>query len=280
MPRWDQIGSRGNVEDRRGLGGGAMMAGGGGVLAVVLALALNYFGLQVDPATVQQVIEQVDSLQSRPVDQSKQPAEFRGEDDYEVFVSRVLGSSNDVWGEVFRGDDRSYEEPRLVLFRGNTRSGCGVAASHFGPHYCPADETIYLDETFFDELGRRYGSSTGDVAQAYVIAHEVGHHVQHQLGALGQTRSRSNEHSIATELQADCYAGVWAYSQKRSNIFGDKEIEQALSAAAAVGDDNIQRRSGARVNSETWTHGSSEQRVNAFKTGYATGNPAQCVDLG
>lgn len=278
MPRWDRIGSRGNVEDRRGLGGGAMFAGGGGILAVVVALALNYFGLQVDPGTVQQVIEQVDSLQSRQVDQSQQPAEFRGEDDYEVFVSKVLGSSNDVWAEVFRANNKTYEEPRLVLFRGSTRSGCGVAASQFGPHYCPADNTIYLDETFFDELGRRYGSDTGEVAQAYVIAHEVGHHVQNQLGALGRER-QSNDHSIATELQADCYAGVWAYSQAESNIFGDTEIEQALSAAAAVGDDNIQQRSGQRVNSETWTHGSSEQRVNAFKTGYRTGDPARCVDL-
>lgn len=278
MARWDQIGSKGNVEDRRGLGGGAALAGGGGLLAIVLTLALNYFGLQVDPATVQQVINQVDSLQSRPVDLSQQPAEFRGEDDYEVFVSRVLGSSNEVWAQVFRDNNRSYNEPRLVLFRGSTQSGCGIAASQFGPHYCPADSTIYLDERFFDELGRRFGGSTGDVAQAYVIAHEVGHHVQNQLGALGSSR-QSNDHSIATELQADCYAGVWAYSQRQNNIFSDKEIEQALSAAAAVGDDNIQRRTEGRINAETWTHGSSQQRVEAFTTGYRTGDPGRCTNF-
>lgn len=278
MARWDNIGSRGNVEDRRGLGGGAALAGGGGVLAIVLTLALNYFGISVPQSTVEDILGQVQQLQSQQVSQADQPAEFRGEDDYELFASRVVGSSNDVWKEVFARNGRTYDEPRLVLFRGVTRSGCGLASSQTGPHYCPADDTIYLDETFFAELGRRFGSNTGEVAQAYVIAHEVGHHVQNQLGSLSSA-DRSNEHSVALELQADCYAGVWAYSQKQNNIFGDGEIEQAMSAAAAVGDDNIQQTIEGRVTPENWTHGSSEQRVEALTTGYRTGDPGQCVGL-
>ena len=276
MARWDKITSVGNVVDRRGVGGA--LVGGGGVLAVIITLALGYFGISVPQSTVEEVISQIDSLQSQTVEESDQPVEFRGEDEYEVFASKVLGSSNDVWARVFSSNSKSYEEPRLVLFRDVTRSGCGIASSQIGPHYCPADSTIYLDETFFDELGRRFGSSTGEVAQAYVIAHEVGHHVQNQLGALAGS-NRSNEDSIQTELQADCYAGIWAYSQAKNNVFETGEIEQAMSAAAAVGDDNIQQTIEGRVNPENWTHGSSEQRVNAFTVGYESGDPSRCSEF-
>ena len=163
-----------------------------------------------------------------------------------------------------------------MLFRGATRSQCGVASSQVGPHYCPIDQTIYLDETFFDELRQRFGGSSGEVAQAYVIAHEVGHHVQNQLGVLAENQN-SQKGSIAIELQADCYAGVWAYSQARNGVFENGEIQQAMSAAEAVGDDNIQEKTEGRVTPENWTHGSSEQRVNAFTAGYETGNPGQCT---
>lgn len=275
MARWDNITRRGNVEDRRGLGGPAFA--GGGIATLLITLALGYFGLQVSPSTVDQVIGQIQSLQSTKVNESEQPVEFRGDDDYEVFTSKVLGSSNAVWADVFKRNNQTYEEPRLVLFRGVTRSSCGVASSQVGPHYCPNDSTIYLDETFFDELKRRFGGSSGEVAQAYVIAHEVGHHVQNQLGALTSGSQSSREGSIALELQADCYAGIWAFSQAKNNVFEGNEINQAMDAAAAVGDDNIQETVEGRVTPENWTHGSSEQRVNAFTTGYKTGDPAQCT---
>lgn len=274
MARWDSITNRGNVEDRRGLGGPAFA--GGGIVTLLIVLALNYFGILVSPSTVDQVIGQIQSLQSTQVNESEQPVEFRGDDDYEVFTSKVLGSSNALWADVFSRNNQTYEEPRLVLFRDVTRSSCGVASSQVGPHYCPNDSTIYLDETFFDELTKRFGGSSGEVAQAYVIAHEVGHHVQSQLGALAAGQG-SREGSIAVELQADCYAGVWAYSQAKNNVFEDNEISQAMDAAAAVGDDNIQEKVEGRVTPEDWTHGSSEQRVAAFTTGYRTGDPAQCT---
>lgn len=277
MARWDRITGRGNVEDRRGLGGGMIFAGGGGLVAILFTLGLSYLGLQVPQSTVEEILGQIQSLQSTQVDESKQPVEFRGDDDYEVFASKVLGSSNQLWSEVFTKNGRQYDPPRMVLFRGVTQSSCGTASSQVGPHYCPLDNTIYLDETFFDELVKRFGGSSGEVAQAYVMAHEVGHHVQNLLGALNVGNQSTREGSIALELQADCYAGVWAYSQARNNIFENGEIEQAMLAAAAVGDDNIQRTVEGQISPENWTHGSSEQRVKAFTTGYSTGDPGRCT---
>lgn len=280
MARWGGLSRSSNVEDRRGLGGGAAFAGGGGLIAVLITLGLSYFGLQVPQSTVEEIIGQIQSLQSTQVDESSQPVEFRGDDDYQVFTEQVLGSSDELWTSVFSSNKRTYEQPRLVLFRGVTESACGVASSQVGPHYCPIDNTIYLDETFFEELKRRYGGSTGEVAQAYVITHEVGHHVQNQLGSLNTRTQSSRDGAIQLELQADCYAGVWAHAQAQDDVFGGGEIQQALDAAAAVGDDNIQQRSGGRVTPENWTHGSSEQRVDAFTTGYDSGDPGQCVGLG
>lgn len=279
MARWQNIPGMGNVEDRRGVGAGALFAGGGGIVALLLTLGLNYLGLQVPQSTVEEILAQVQSLQSTQVGQTDQPAEFRGADSYEVFASKVLGSSDTLWTEVFQNNNRTYKKPRLVLFRGVTQSGCGVASSQVGPHYCPRDNTIYLDETFFDELKRWFGGSTGEVAQAYVIAHEVGHHVQNQLGALNSPAQSTQEGAIALELQADCYAGVWAHSQAKNNVFEAGEIQQAMSAAAAVGDDNIQQRTEGRVTPENWTHGSSQQRVDAFTRGYNTGDPGKCTAL-
>ena len=275
MARWDKIGSTGNIDDRRGMN--APVFAGSGIVAVLVAMALGYFGIYVPQSTIEDAISQIQSLQSAQVDEAEQPIEFRGDDDYEIFASKVLGSNNDVWTTVFSRNNEQYQAPKLVLFRSATRSGCGVATSAVGPHYCPNDTTIYLDETFFNELKQRYGGSSGEVAQAYVIAHEVGHHVQYQLGALTSEAQNSRAGSIALELQADCYAGIWAYSQAKNGIFEDGEIEQAMSAAAAVGDDNIQETVEGRVTPENWTHGSSEQRVNAFTTGYTTGDPSRCT---
>lgn len=275
MADWSKILSRGNVEDRRGssllgFGGGV---GGAGLFGVLALLAVNFLmsGGQID---LNSVLNQLQTVQ--PVSTS-QSAEFEGLDSYEQFASTVLGSTNDVWRQVFSSSGKSYKEPQLILFRGGTQSGCGVATSQVGPHYCPADETIYLDETFFDELKKQFGAQGGDVAEAYVIAHEVGHHVQNRLGIMDQYgASRDNQDSIRLELQADCFAGVWAGSLKNSGVFEPGEINEAIDAAEAVGDDRIQEAVQGRVTPESWTHGSAQQRKQWFSTGYETGDPAAC----
>jgi predicted metalloprotease len=266
MAIWDRIGSRGRVEDRRGLG--PVGVGGLGVGGVLLLLAINYLG----GGSVIDVLPQI--IGSAQPSQNYDAADFEGVDEYEAFAGAVLGSGNDMWSAAFAESGRAYEEPTLVLFRGATESGCGVADSRSGPHYCPLDETIYLDETFFDELTTRLGAEGGDVAEAYVIAHELGHHVQNELGAL--SGDRSNAESIETELQADCYAGLWAYSIRELGVLAPGEIEEAIDAAAAVGDDRIQTTVQGRVTPETWTHGSSAQRVAAFNRGYESGLVEEC----
>lgn len=276
MANWDDITSVGDVQDRRGMTPALAFTGGGGIVVLLLTLGLNYLGFNVSPDTVSTV---VNSLGTSAVDTQAQPAEFQGEDNYEVFISKVLGSTNETWAGVFAKNGLTYDKPQVVLFRNATNSGCGIASSAVGPFYCPGDRKIYLDETFFDELRTKFGSNTGDVAQAYVIAHEVGHHVQYQLGLFDSQEATSQYGSIETELQADCYAGVWAYAQNKNGLFANGEISQATNAAGAVGDDNIQQRTNGRVTPETWTHGSSAQRVAAFNTGYNTGQPSQCVNL-
>lgn len=269
MANWDILKSRGNVEDRRSLG--PMALGGGlSLTGVILIVALNY----LNGGSLTDVAGQLLNVQTQSTQTSVNTAEFEGIDTYEAFASTVLGSNNDTWEQIFAANNRNYEEPRLVLFRGGTESTCGGATSEVGPHYCPADQTIYLDETFFDALKTRLGGDNGDVAQAYVIAHEVGHHVQHLLGTADN--ATDNASSIKLELQADCYAGVWANSIKNQNVFEPNEIEEALSAAAAVGDDRIQKASTGRVNPESWTHGSSEERVTWFNQGYNSGDAAAC----
>lgn len=273
MADWDKITSMGDVEDRRGAS--PLLIGGGGLglagAAIVLFLNLFFGGGTID---MNSALEQLQ--QSQAGVQSGQSTEFEGLDTYEKFSGAVLGSANDTWSAVFAQSGGNYNEPKLVLFRNYTTSACGGASAQVGPHYCPADQTIYLDETFFDELTKRFGAQGGDVAQAYVIAHEVGHHVQHELGTLEQQASGSNDDSIRLELQADCFAGIWAYSVSQKGIFEAGEIREAIDAAAAVGDDRIQQKVQGRVNPESWTHGSSEQRVDAFNVGYTTGKPSNC----
>ena len=268
MAQWDKILSRGNVQDRRG--GGPLLYGGGGlgVVGILLALAMNYFG----GGDLGSVINELPNIQV--AQQNLTQSDFEGADNYEVFASTVLGSANETWEQVFAQNSLQYREPTLVLFRNATQSSCGVATSSVGPHYCPADETIYLDETFFDELQKRFQAQGGDVAEAYVIAHEVGHHVQKQLGALQP--SQNNAASVKTELRADCYAGMWAHSIKDLGVFGPGEITEAIDAAAAVGDDRIQKTTQGSIHPESWTHGSSEQRVSAFTVGYETGSLEAC----
>ncbi len=268
MADWSKIGSRGSVEDRRAFGPASI--GGLGLGGVVLVLLFNYLSTgQVD---IPEALNQIEQIQVQ-ADQSHNATDFEGADSYEVFASTVLGSTNDMWRKVFAARNATYQEPKLVLFRAATPSACGGADSRIGPHYCPTDQTIYLDETFFDELAKLGG--TGDVAEAYVIAHEVGHNVQNQLGILDA--ERTNADSVRVELQADCFAGLWAYSIKDLGVIAPGEINEAMDAAAAVGDDRIQQTYEGRVTPETWTHGSAAERFQAFNNGFSSGSLSACM---
>lgn len=271
MADWGKILGRGNVEDRRA--GGLAIGGGIGAVLVVATLLINVLsGGQIN------VNDILNTIQSTQQQAGLTSSDFEGADDYEVFASTVLGSTNEYWTGVFEQNGQVYGEPKLVLFRAATSSACGVATSDVGPHYCPADQTIYIDETFFSELQSRFGAQGGDVAEAYVIAHEVGHHVQYQLGTLERVQQNSSQaNAIALELQADCYAGTWAHSIRDAGVFGPNEINEAIDAAAAVGDDRIQQSVNGQVNPETWTHGSSEERKRWFTTGYDSGDPGVCA---
>lgn len=220
-----------------------------------------------------------------PQQQQQVPAnQDQFDDDIRAFSEAVVGSTETLWSSVFAEAGLTYEPATFVIFDSFTQSACGGANAQVGPHYCPLDETIYIDFGFFQELQRRFGASGGDFAEAYVIAHEVAHHVQNELGISDEVRnlqqqnpSQANELSVALELQADCLAGVWAYSiYQRDNVLQAGDIQEALDAAAAVGDDRIQASVTGRVEPENWTHGSSEQRQFWFNEGYTTGDPNAC----
>ncbi len=263
MAFWNKIGDRGTVDDRRS--SPALKGGGLGLGGVVLVLLFSYLQTgTLDPRTVIDVLSHSNVV---PQEQSAKESP-QTNDTYTQFASTVLGSTNHVWTDQFALRKRAYSAPRLVLFRGGTESGCGGAYSEVGPHYCPPDHSIYLDETFFNELQTRFGGNATDVAQAYVIAHEVGHHVQDLLDV--------NLESVALELQADCLAGAWMHTLKSQGILEANEIEEALGQASAVGDDNIQQRTTGTINKETWTHGSSAERVASFQKGYDGGTLASC----
>lgn len=269
MADWNKITSKGNVDDRRG-SPMAIASGSLGLVGVGIFVILQLLGGQ--PVDVGSILNKLPSTAGQSSLTSQQ---FEGEDDYEKFTSAVLGSTNETWSKLFQQNNRQYNTPKLVLFRSATQSGCGFATSDVGPHYCPEDGTIYIDETFYDELTKRFNAKGGDVAEAYVLAHEVGHHVQYQLGLINNNAA-SNSDSVKTELQADCFAGIWAYSIKDLGILEPSEINEALDAAAAVGDDRIQASVQGRVNPETWTHGSSQKRVYWFNQGYQNGSPTVC----
>lgn len=268
MADWGNISSRGKVVDRRGFAPAAI--GGISLSGLALLMFLNF----LSGGDVGDVLNNFEQQPTRQ-EYSQNQGEFEGEDSYELFASTVLGSNNEMWRQIFSHENLEYNEPTLVLFRGRTQSSCGGASAEVGPHYCPIDETIYLDETFFEELSSRFGAQGGDVAEAYVIAHEVGHHVQHQLNLI--ENERTNDESIKTELQADCFAGLWASSIEDRKVINPGEIREAMDAAAAVGDDRIQERVTGRVNPENWTHGSSDQRVDAFSTGYRSQDFNACI---
>ncbi|MCA9370143.1 MAG: neutral zinc metallopeptidase [Pseudomonadales bacterium] len=268
MAQWNKVTSKGNVEDRRGMT--PAVVGGVSLTGIALLFVFNALSGGTTEDFLGDVFQMV---QEQPTQQQVATNEYDGVDAYEQFAVAVLGSADAFWSTMLASERSEYVEPTLILFRQATTSACGTASSAVGPHYCPLDNHIYLDETFFEELTRRYGAESGDLAQAYVIAHEVGHHVQNMRGTLSQlhnTRSTEEQQrlSIATELQADCYAGLWAGSLKDQGILERGDIQEALSAAAAVGDDKIQETVTGRVNPESWTHGSSEQRVEWFMKGY------------
>lgn len=271
MANWDKLTSRGNVEDRRSMAPAAV--GGLSLTGVAILFLFNFLA----GGDVSDILGQLENITIEQ-QQNVQRQDFNGQDSYEVFASTVLGSNNEMWQTTFRKSNRTYSPPRLVLFRTATQSACGSATSEVGPHYCPLDETIYLDETFFAELQKRFGAQGGDVAEAYVIAHEVAHHAQNNLGIMEQVQQagRDNELSVKLELQADCFAGLWANSIKNVGVLNPGEIAEAMDAAAAVGDDRIQKQVTGQVRPESFTHGSSEQRVSWFNRGYETGSLSAC----
>jgi len=265
--------SSGNVEDRRGMGG--VVGGGIGVGTLVIAVIAYFLG--IDPTTV---IDASQQLQQEAPSQQQRGKEGAPTDQMGQFVSKVLASTEDVWTQLFRANGRQYRDPKLILYTGSTRTACGVGQAAMGPFYCPNDEQLYIDLAFYDDLRKRFGAP-GDFAQAYVIAHEIGHHVQKQLGIMdrlqqGSSRSQHNQMSVRVELQADCFAGVWGHHAANAHLLDPGDMEEALAAATAIGDDRLQKQSQGYVVPESFTHGTSAQRVRWFKRGMDTGKVSEC----
>jgi predicted metalloprotease len=272
--RWRGERQSSNVEDQRGLSGGKVAVGGGlGTLLVIIIALL--FG--ADP---RQLLEQVPDSQPTQVQTSR--PQSGEEEELKQFVAVVLAKSEDVWHEIFRQNGREYREPTLVLFTDQVRSACGLAGSAIGPFYCPGDEKVYIDLSFYNELRQRF-NAPGDFAQAYVVAHEVGHHVQNQLGIMDRVSSaqqrmsetQANQLSVRLELQADFFAGMFARYVQNQGMLDAGDIEEALQAASAVGDDRLQRQATGRVMPDSFTHGTSEQRLRWFRKGYESGDMRQ-----
>ena len=274
--RWTRGSSGMNIEDRRGqrMGVGGGMGIGGGIIGLILALIFggDILGGGGDPG----VATTTAGGDVGPVSESA------GESERREFVTFVLNDVQDVWRTTLPKYGDQYRDAKLVLFREATRSGCGVGQAGMGPFYCPLDERAYLDMSFFDELNQKFGAN-GDFAQAYVIAHELGHHVQNILGVDDRVRQMqqarpgdANEYSVRLELQADCFAGVWANSTSQRRLLQEGDVEEALNAASAIGDDRIQRQTTGSVNPDSFTHGSSAQRVTWFRRGLESGNPESC----
>ncbi len=266
--QWRGRRESGNIEDRRGMSGGGLAVGGIGGLIIA---AVIYF-LGGDPNQVLQQTPSGEQTQTNPGDPN---------DTLKSYIGVVLASTEDVWTTIFNNMNQQYSDPTLVLFNGQTDAGCGRASAASGPFYCPADQKVYIDLSFFNELSNRFGASEGDFAMAYVLAHEVGHHVQHLLGITTKvdrmrprlSETEFNKLSVKLELQADFLAGVWAHYNR--NTLEEGDIEEALSAANAVGDDRLQKQSQGYVVPDAFTHGSSEQRMYWFKKGYSTGDISQ-----
>ena len=267
-----------NVEDRRGQGFGGRGLIGGGIGTLVLVVVGMFFG--IDPRVILGLADTVQQVQA--------PAQTAGKvgaptDDMGRFVSVVLSDTEKTWNTLFQQLGRDYQEPRLVLFTGATQTACGTGQAAMGPFYCPLDQRVYIDLAFYQQLRDRF-RAPGDFAQAYVIAHEVGHHVQNQLGIMQKmdayrkrlSEAQYNALSVRLELQADCFAGVWAHHANNRQLLEAGDVDEAMTAAAAIGDDTIQRRTQGRIVPESFTHGSSEQRMRWFMTGMKTGQISAC----
>ena len=266
-----------NLEDRRGVSGG-QVAAGGGIIGIII-LVINMF-MGGDSTVLNDINNQL-----QQGNQGGEPVELTARDkEMGEMVNAILVDTEDVWAKIFSENGKTYEDPKLVLFRDGVQTGCGNASSSSGPVYCPEDRKVYMDLAFFDELQTRFGAKGGDFAIAYVIAHEIGHHVQTLLGTSAKVRqlqeqgneTEANRLSVGLELQADFYAGVWAhYDEKMNSILEEGDIEEALSAANAVGDDAIQKRMQGSVVPDSFTHGTSAQRMYWFKKGFESGDIKQ-----
>jgi predicted metalloprotease len=283
--RWGNMRGSGNVEDRESAGPAGGLRGGlkiGGV-GLIAVLAISWF-LGLNPLDVLVSLQGGDSssppTQSAPSPSTPAPGT---RDEAKEFIARVLGDTEDTWNAIFKQMGREYRPPKLVLFRGAVDSACGLASSAAGPFYCSSDGHVYLDRAFFEDLSKRFGAP-GEFARAYVIAHEIGHHVQNQLGITGKvaqqrgrtSEARSNALSVLVELQADCFAGIWGHYAKQRDLLDPGDVEAGLAAAAAIGDDRLQHQSRGRVSPESFTHGSSAQRVRWFRSGLDSGDVNQC----
>jgi hypothetical protein len=271
--RWQGRRQSSNIEDRRGISPRGMLGGGIGTIIIILAVLL----LGGDPTSLLQNIQTTNQTTTTEYNQTAEEKELT------QFISVVLAETENVWHKIFSDIGAEYREPKLVLFTGSVQSACGVAGASTGPFYCPGDEKLYIDLSFYKELQSKF-KAPGDFAMAYVVAHEVGHHIQNLLGTMEKVqrlRSRLseeeyNQYSVRLELQADFYAGVWAhYTDKIEGILEEGDLEEALNAASAVGDDNIQKKMQGYVVPESFTHGTSEQRKRWFYKGYRTGDIRQ-----
>ncbi|TBM12478.1 KPN_02809 family neutral zinc metallopeptidase [Hafnia alvei] len=284
--RWQGRRESDNVEDRRGdstgssggLGGGGFRVprGKGGLILLVVVLVAGYYGVDLTPLLNGEA----------PVGQTQtQSQQVNSPEDNQMakFTSVILASTEDTWSQLFQKMGKQYQDPKLVLYRGATRTGCGTGQSVMGPFYCPADKTVYIDLSFYQEMKEKLGAD-GDFAQGYVVAHEVGHHVQNLLGIepkirqmqQGASKAEQNRLSVKMELQADCFAGVWGHFMQNQQVLEQGDLEEALNAAQAIGDDRLQQQSQGRVIPDSFTHGTSEQRYTWFKRGFDSGNPNSC----
>ena len=284
--RWQGRRESNNVEDRRNASGGSgfrgpglrLPGGKGGIILLAVVIVASYYGVDLTGLLTGQPMEP-SSQQQRSVSPQ--------EDESAKFTSVIFATTEDTWGQLFEKMGRQYQQPKLVMYRNRTSTGCGTGQSIMGPFYCPADSKVYIDLSFYDEMKNQLGAG-GDFAQGYVIAHEVGHHVQKLLGTEARVRQLQqnssqkevNALSVRLELQADCYAGVWGHSMQQQGVLESGDLEEALNAATAIGDDRLQQRSQGQAVPDTFTHGTSAQRYSWFKRGMDSGDPAQCDTFG
>ena len=284
--RWQGRRESDNVEDRRGQSGSPMGGGGGfrlpsgkgGIVLLIIVLVAGYYGVDLTGMLTGEPVSQQQTTQRSISPQDEEAAKF---------TKVILADTEDTWGAIFKDMGRQYPQPKLVMYRGATRTACGTGQSVMGPFYCPADSTVYIDLSFYDEMRNKLGAG-GDFAQGYVIAHEVGHHVQKLLGIESKVRqlqqnasqAEANRLSVKMELQADCFAGVWGFNMQKQDYMETGDLQEALNAAEAIGDDRLQQQSQGRVVPDSFTHGTSQQRYTWFKRGFDSGDPAQCNTFG